>query len=80
MFIASHRLFRPGGEIDVIAVKAKDPEHVEGHVQYLVYLSIKLVRPAENMCIILREPPDPHEAVEGSCHLVTVDSAKLAPS
>ena len=53
---------------------------MEGEGQHPVDLLRHLVRAAEDMGVVLREPPHPEEAVEHPTPLVTVDRAQFRPA
>src|SRR3972149_9441878 len=63
VFHTPHELLRPCGEVDIVSVKPKGLQDIHCKIEDGGDLFLQLVRPAEYMCIILGEAPDPQEAV-----------------
>jgi hypothetical protein len=72
--------FRPGGEIDIILVKAEGLEDQEIQVEDIDDLIFKLIRLTEDMGIILSKATDPQQAVQGAGTFIAIDSAQFAPA
>ena len=70
-----HELVGPGGQHNVVVLKPEGGHHLEGQVQHIAHLAGHLVGQAENVGIILREPPHPHQPVQHAAALVAIDGA-----
>src|SRR5690606_21876049 len=71
---------RPGGKIEPEILKPEGPEHIKGESQHPVDLLRHLVRAAEDMGVVLREPAYPEEAMENPAPFVTVNRAQFRPA
>ena len=64
-------------QIDLVVVKSERIEHEAGEVEDPLELALDLIGRAEEMRVILREPPDAREPVKHAGLLEPVDRAEL---
>mmetsp|Transcript_34177 Transcript_34177/g.82782 ORF Transcript_34177/g.82782 Transcript_34177/m.82782 type:complete len:385 (+) Transcript_34177:128-1282(+) len=78
--IRSDALLRPGAEVYLVVLEPETREDRLGQVQHPHELVLELLGKAEDVRIVLREPPDSHQPVQGPGSFVPVHRAKLCPS
>ena len=80
MLVRAHRFLRSGGQVDIVLVEAEGAENVQVQVDDVEDFLFQLVRPAEDVGIVLGEAAHPHQAVQGAGALVAVDRAQFTPA
>ena len=73
-------LVGPGRQHDVVFCEAEAAEKEESQVEYAVYLVHNLVRPAEDVGVVLRHAANAQQALDDAAALVAVHRAQLSDS
>ena len=71
--LRSHGLLRPGGDPHLVIGKPEGLEHEEGEVQHPRDFLFDLVRTAEQVGVVLREPPHAQQAVQDPRSFIAID-------
>ena len=77
-FGVAHRVFRPGGKLNVILETKYILVEIPVQFHYRLYLVLNLIGRTVYVCVILGKSPYSHKSMERSRSLVTVNEAKFS--